>query len=269
MDSKKLVSVVLGLLIPVSYYLGYQSGSAKIEQGGQTVAAQSKPATAKVNYLDNEADYEANIRKSSLNEKNLLEKIAQLQFQYDLLKDKSKRDALDDEERRNLPHLFKQTLNEIPMDVIVPRLEKYANIDALTLSTMSDQRQFVSRLAEVAMQGIITEEDADQETLLGPIMFSRSPGVDAATMSEFSTTTKTIFAKFSTVAFNDATVFAKWYRVEDGQVLLFRQLPINQQDSNFIWVKNDKGFERGLYKVDVFQMNEQMELLSSGLYEVR
>ena len=197
----------------------------------------------------------------------MLEKISQLQHQYDILKNKSKRDTLNQQELESLPQHFTETLNEIPLDLIVPRLEKYANISQENLDQVGDQRQFISRLAEVAMEGIITEEK-EAEPALGPVVFSRSPGMDSAVMSEFRDSDKTIFAKFSTLSFAEPSVFAKWYRIEDGEVMLFKQMPINLQDTNYIWVKNDNGFATGRYKVDIFKMSQEMELLSSGEYQV-
>ncbi len=60
----------------------------------------------------------------------------------------------------------------------------------------------------------------------------------------------------------------KWYHRGSGRIVLFRQFEIGAGDSNYIWIDNDKGFEAGAYRVEIYRVDEALTLLSSGEYRV-
>ena len=93
-----------------------------------------------------------------------------------------------------------------------------------------------------------------------------APGSDAATV--FTGSDKTIFAVFDTSGYRDTRVLVKWYNQQTGGIVLFRQFEIGAGDSNYIWIDNENGFEDGLYRVEIYRVNEALALLSSGEYRV-
>ena len=53
--------------------------------------------------------------------------------------------------------------------VVTSLIERYTAIPAEAMQSMPDQRAFVNRLAEVAMEGIVSEPEEDPKTILNAI----------------------------------------------------------------------------------------------------
>ena len=50
--------------------------------------------------------------------------------------------------------------------------------------------------------------------------------------------------------------------------MLFKQFDIASGDSNYIWVDNTKGYAAGEYRVEIYRVNQSLQLLSSGIYRL-
>ena len=247
------------------YYAGYQSGASQVE----TVAA---PATShpsatiksqKTVNFDAQPDDPGLVARFT----DLERQLASLKKKYQRLQQKAELDAGEREELQALPELVMASIDQVPMEFIAPSIERYTNIPAEVLEQMPDQRAFVNRLAEVAMDGIVDEPDADAEPKFGPVDFSRNAGY-ASPQEVFTTSDLVVFAEFDSYHFARTEVLVKWYRESDGRVMLFKQMPVRAHERNYVWLNDSDGLEPGKYKVEIYEVSQEMPLLSSGRYRV-
>jgi len=249
------------------YFIGYQHGVGNFNPTPAGIEPKVNDITPSVcDCIATES--KSHIADSTGNtNKSLLEKIALLQNQYQALQEKQNLDEFSSEQKQELPNLLKQTLDQLPIDMIASRIERYIEIPQETFERMNDQRAFVNRLADVAMEGIITESDEDSIALLGPISFS-DQYQGGAIKNIFSNKEVAVFAGFDTATFDKPVVLVKWYRTEDNKVFIFKQMPISPINTNYIWLTDQNGLEAGQYNVDIYDVSSQMNLLSRGSYQV-
>jgi len=249
------------------YYIGYQHGVGNPPPAPAGIESRVNDITpSSCDCVETQSI--AHIAASTDNtNKSLLEKIFLLQNQYQTLQEKQNLDELSREQKQQLPNLLKQTLDQLPIDMIASRIEKYIEIPQETFEQIPDQRAFISRLADVAMEGIITESDEDSIALLGPITFS-DQYQGGAIKNIFSNKEVAVFAGFDTATFSKPVVLVKWYRTEDNKVFIFKQMPISPTNTNYIWLTDQNGLEAGQYYVDIYDVSSQMNLLSRGSYQV-
>ncbi|MFT5400264.1 MAG: hypothetical protein ACI9LO_001792 [Planctomycetota bacterium] len=248
----------------IGYFLGYQQ-AVSTSGDNQLQTPRDRPVLSS-------AGAEAPVQP--VQQQQLFGKIAGLQEQLSDLRDKFSRlqnrsstESFNDDELSELPDLVKASLNQLPMEVIAPGIEKYTSIPVEVLANMPDQRAFVERLADVAMTGIVTEADEALEPVLGTVVFSKNAGI-AAPQGVFTTSDLIVFAEFDSYSFDKTEVLVKWYRLGDAKVFLFKQMPIRANDRNFIWLQNENGIEAGRYQVEVYDVSQEMQLLSAGRYQV-
>ena len=262
--SKFAVPIAALLLSALSgYYAGYQAGQADPEvslpRSLGTVAAAGKSSSATAT---DPGDAELLGRVVDLQHQ-----ISTLREKYQLLKNKSKLNVAEQEDLQALPELVMASLDQIPLELIAPSIERYTLIPAEVMQSMPDQRAFVNRLAEVAMEGIVSEPEEEPRPVFGPVDFSRNAGY-APAQKVFYTTDLVVFAEFDSYSFEQTQVLVKWYRVGDGKVFLFKQMPIRNNERNYVWINDNNGIEPGNYKVEIYEVSQEMPLLSSGRYRV-
>ena len=256
-----VAAVLLSAL--AGYHLGYRA--ALPATGGQpdavetTAAATPHPATVASSPRD-----DANLLGQMV---DLQQQMAELRDKYQRLKDSSQLDATEREELQNLPELVMASLQQVPLELVLPSIERYTAIPVEVLQGMPDQRAFVNRLAEVAMDGIVDEPEEEPRVMLGPVEFSRNAGY-APPQQVFATTDLVVFAEFDSYGFYRSEVLVKWYRVDDGKVALFRQMPIGSNQRNYVWINEQDGIEPGNYRVEIYEVSQEMPLLSYGSYRV-
>ena len=73
---------------------------------------------------------------------------------------------------------------------------------------------------------------------------------------------------FDSSAYDDEVVFVKWYAADTGRMSLFKQFSINTGDVNYIWIQDTEGLPSGNYRVEIYRVGENFELLSSGGYQI-
>ncbi len=248
----------------VVYYLGYQHGVGEKPPspvGSTPLLTIDKQSTCNCSAIQPLNELAAKSTKDKL----MLDEIFELRKQYQSLKDSTT--SLSEEEKHQLPDMIKHTLNQLPIEMVASRIEKYTKIPAEMFQQMPDQQSFVNRLSDIAMEGIITEPEESQFEMLGPIVFSNLLKGGEVKYS-FSSIEVVVFAQFDTATYNQLEVFVKWYRVDDGKVFIFEQMPISQQSTNVIWLTDQNGLEPGNYQVAIFDVSPQMNLLSQGSYTV-
>lgn len=192
--------------------------------------------------------------------------VATLHRLYPIFTDPGEREGMTLRQRQAVETEFQQLLQQVPLDLLLPQMEKYSVAYASQVKAFDDPQGFVARLSRVAMNGIITPAVVEAPAH-GSIRF-RPAATHAGDVTSFAPTDKTIFAVFDSSAYRDTRVLVKWYHRDTGQIVLFRQFEIADGDSNYIWIDNENGFGSGEYRVEIYRVNEILALLSSGEYRV-
>lgn len=269
--SLALVAALAGV-----YYLGFLQGRHSGDTARATRPAnqlQTGPAAARPARLS-AAGQVPGAPSHSANDRDLFDEVGRLQDSlqqlsaaYERLQQESARAGLSEAERAALPALIQDGLDQLPLPLLLPRIEAYTKIPRETLDSVWDQRAFVKRLTDVALNDILVSPEEPAEPLLGPVTFSGNPGFDGP-RERFSQAELVVFAEFDSISFDRPEVLVKWFRIGDGRVFLFEQMPIRPNQGNHVWLKNENGMEPGLYQVDIYEVSQEMPLLSSGQYQV-
>ena len=204
--------------------------------------------------------------ESGANSPGAIEAVATLHRLYPIFTDPAHRQGMTLQQRRAVESEFQELLQLVPMELLLPQMEKYSVAYAYQLESFDDPRRFVRRLSEVAMNGIITPPIAEPPAY-GEVIFKRA-AAEAEATNAFNGSDKTIFAVFDSSGYRDTRVLVKWYHERSGSIVLFRQFEIGAGDSNYIWIDNGNGFEDGEYRVEIYRIDEQLSLLSRGEYRV-
>lgn len=242
MPAKRRLIIVLGLLLVATVAI---SASLLTRNGNFTPQMAGEPDSSDV---------------------GAVEAIASLYRLYPLFTDPDRRVDMTLQQRQQAEVEFHSLLNIIPLELLLPQMEKYSIASAEIVRSFENPRGFVNRVAEVAMNGIITPESY-QKPAHGQVNFRKKIALGENSRL-FSASNKTIFALFDTSAYSDTRVLVKWYHAPTGRIILFKQFEISDGDSNHIWIYDENGFDNGDYKVEVYRVNPALPLLTSGSYRI-
>jgi hypothetical protein len=140
------------------------------------------------------------------------------------------------------------------------------------LEGVHDMRAFVSRLAAIAMDGTLAPSE-DLPPGLAHVEFATEVGPDNSASNptnHFRADAARIYAVFASEELGGEEIFAKWVRVEDGEVLLFGRYQIEPgDDHSYVWMaRPDQSWVPGSYRVDFYTSDESLDLLASGSHTV-
>jgi hypothetical protein len=192
--------------------------------------------------------------------------IARLHQLSPIFTDPKRRRGMSLQQRKATEIEASKQLQRVPLELLIPQIEKYSVVSGQQVRSFQDPRRFVTRLSEVAMNGIITPPNTEVPTH-GVVTF-KALASHAGNTRVFRGPTEKIFAVFDSAAYDDTRVLVKWYKPSSGSILLFKQFDIVSGDSNYIWIDNSKGYAVGEYRVEIYRVNQSLQLLSSGNYEV-
>ena len=195
-----------------------------------------------------------------------IEAVATLHRLYPIFTDPEQREGMSLEQRRAVETEFQALLQQLPLELLLPQMEKYSVAYPYQVTSFDDPQGFVRRLSQVAMNGIITPLEPEPPSA-GRVRFEHRAD-DQRDVRVFDAGNKTIFALFDSSAYADTRVLVKWYHADSGRIVLFKQFEISAGDSNYIWIDNNNGFEAGNYRVEIYRVNETLSMLSSGEYRV-
>ena len=192
--------------------------------------------------------------------------ISRLQQLSPIFTDPNRRRGMSLQQRKAAEIEASKQLQRVPLELLIPQIVKYSVASERQVRSFDNPRAFVTRLSEVAMNGIITPPNPEVPTH-GVVAF-KARASHAANTRVFRGPTGKIFAVFDSAAYDDTRVLVKWYQPSSGSILLFKQFDIASGDSNYIWIDNSKGYAAGEYRVEIYRMNESVQLLSSGIYRL-
>jgi len=163
-------------------------------------------------------------------------------------------------------------IGQMSHEELVSMLTSLTDYSPEELENVEDIHAFAERLAEVAMDGtLLPAEDLGPEvqnvSFTGEVMDDNSP---VAPRRHFGPEQERIYATFPSSELEGARVMAKWTRMDDGKVILFRRYRINPgEDWSFVWVGTPRsGWEPGAYRVDFYSADEEMKILASGQHVI-
>lgn len=192
--------------------------------------------------------------------------IARLHQLSPIFTDPNQRRGMSLQQRKATEIEASKLLQRVPLELLIPQIEKYSVASEQQVRSFENPREFVTRLSEVAMNGIITPPNPEV-SIHGFVAFKAS-ALHAASTKVFRGSTGKIFAVFDSLAYDDTRVLVKWYQPSSGSILLFKQFDIASGDSNYIWIDNSKGYAAGEYRVEIYRVNQSLQLLSSGIYRI-
>ena len=192
--------------------------------------------------------------------------IARLHQLSPIFTDPNRRRGMSLQQRKATEVEASKQLLRVPLELLIPQIEKYSVASEQQVRSFENPRRFVTRLSEVAMNGIITPPNPEVPTH-GFVAF-KARASQAENTRVFRGPTGKIFAVFDSAAYDDTRVLVKWYQPSSGSVVLFKQFDIASGDSNYIWIDNTKGYAAGEYRVEIYRVNQSLQLLSSGIYRI-
>jgi hypothetical protein len=192
--------------------------------------------------------------------------IARLHQLSPIFIDPGRRKGMSLQQRRDTEIEARKQLQRVPLELLIPQIEKYSVASERQIRSFQNPREFVMRLSDVAMNGIITPPNLEAAAH-GPVAFKGAASQSGNT-KVFRAPTRRIFAVFDSAAYHDKRVLVKWYQPSSGRILLFKQFEISNADSNYVWIDTSKGNVAGEYRVEIYRVNQSLQLLSSGIYRV-
>ena len=155
-------------------------------------------------------------------------------------------------------------MNDDEISMIVSSL---TSLNREELENVEDLPRYAKRLAELALNDVSSEPNYyDPE--LRPIYFSLEPKPDEAVEAQqerFSAGRSRMHAIFPMEGYQRDSVFVKWTRNSDNQVMLFDRYPIrSEEDYNWVYLEPEAGWEKGDYTVSFISDDEEMSLLGTG-----
>jgi len=141
------------------------------------------------------------------------------------------------------------------------------NLTEEDLEDIDDLRAFSSRLAGIAAEGLLTDlEDADYAHVERVEFFA--PGSDTA-QGTFTTTEIKIIAEYPTPDDSPSRILVKWIQEEPYELLQFRRRSINPNgDYTTTSARQIGGWREGAYRVQIFSLNEEVDLLAEGRFDI-
>jgi hypothetical protein len=163
-------------------------------------------------------------------------------------------------------------IDQMDDDELISLMSSLTDYTSEELRDGRDLRAFAERLAEIAMDGTLT----DPEPLgrdVGVVQFAARVDIDNGPIdpsNRFSNSDRRIYAIFESADFGGEQVFAKWTRISDGEVMLFGRYPINPNDTySYVWLGAQNGsWEPGEYRVDFYDTDESLHMIASGMHVV-
>lgn len=140
------------------------------------------------------------------------------------------------------------------------------------LAEIEDLPRFATDLARIAMDGTVREAEMPDENVR-VIDFSEDITWDhraAFTQSQFGADTERIYAVFESDGLGLSQTLAKWTRVSDGEIMLFKRHHIRPAaDSSFVYLDAPaEGWRPGEYRVDFYSADPELRWIASGEHRV-
>jgi len=156
-----------------------------------------------------------------------------------------------------------ERIEMLPQPIIDEQLTRLFDEDGL--QKINDSRGFAKRLLEVAL----TDSDDDNTQQIS-IIFSTSPLQGSRLLNPNARVNKfdTIFAHITSPG-SRSTLLVKWQRLKSGEIMLLTNQPINTNGrEQYVFLRPQKGWEPGQYKISVHSMDDKITTLGVNLLTI-
>lgn len=163
---------------------------------------------------------------------------------------------------------LKASLNIVSDDQLLEYALQTSILDQSTLYGFQDTRAAVYRLIDITLG---TEDTLPEEAFdITKVMFSNQKpnGTSYSAQNEFLSTDGDIYAFFELTGYSHHTVLVKWFNVSSNKIVLMKNLPIKTAEAMHHIRINKSAWNQGIYKVEIYALDEEMPLLSSGSYQI-
>jgi hypothetical protein len=170
----------------------------------------------------------------------------------------------------DLDDLTQRTIAQMSDRELRTAIATTTELDEEDLEGVEDVHAYAARLAEIAMDGILSE--ADSPSGANRVLFATvAPRGDpsAVARDRFEPSDRIIYAIFPTGDYRDDYVTLKWYRTDVPQILMLDRHRIVPGDPHgWVWIRRPEDWEAGEYQVDVYSGDEGMRRIATGRYRV-
>ena len=143
--------------------------------------------------------------------------------------------------------------------------------DLAELEQIGNLHEFAKSYAQVAMAGILTEAPSTPES--GAIEFATRMAdlyEQGPPRTLFDAASPRIFGVFPLETAPDGELIAKWYRVDQPELLMLEEVPvISSHGEAFVRFDRPEGWPEGDYRLEVYAPGDEFELIAAGSYETR
>ena len=160
-------------------------------------------------------------------------------------------------------------------DDLIDLLSSLSPFNREEIASFSSPSLFAARLLKIGAGNAYEEQYQGNEYLYQPIFISsESKDQDSETSENddyfVPSEQDKVYANFSLPGgFHDSTVFVKWYNTTTKKTLLFKKMTVNPSERNHnIWLRRSNGWESGIYNVEIYSANENMNLIGASQFEV-
>ena len=145
--------------------------------------------------------------------------------------------------------------------------------DRSELEARRDLHRFATSLAGAALSGVVTDPlVADAQSIDFATRLRQSQDAEGAS-EVFPASARRMFGVFPLDEGARDQVIAKWYRVDEPELLMFRELPIREQNGQgFVRFDRREGWPEGEYRLEIYAFgddrssSDELELIASGDY---
>ena len=143
-------------------------------------------------------------------------------------------------------------------------------LDEDHISDIQDTRAFAGRLAEVAMESTDENSGSSENTNIDVrISISSEIGYhEMPTSDVVASKYKRLYANILSAEALDY-VLVKWKNVSTDELLFYKGVSFNPViDDQFIWTKPENGWERGVYQINIYKIDDELQLLANKRFTV-
>jgi len=165
----------------------------------------------------------------------------------------------------------REAIGQLSENDLESLLRSAVRMDSDDLAQIEDVPEFAHRLSEIAMNGVVEPDEAD-DGQAPTVFFTRTPernDPQAVGRHSFASDEHRIYAVFSRDGYNLDDVMVKWFRTDEPEILLFGRYPVTPNEKfSWVWLEKREGWEPGRYQVDVFSGDEALTPIGRGQFSV-
>lgn len=170
----------------------------------------------------------------------------------------------------DLDDLTQRTIAQMSDRELRTAIVTTTELDEEDLEGVEDVHAYAARLAEIAMDGILSE--ADPRSGANRVQFATAAPEGDPTegaRDRFEPSDRLIYAIFPTGDYPHDFVTLKWYRTDVPQILMLDRHRIVPGDPHgWVWIRQSEDWEAGEYQVDVYSGDEALRRIATGRYRI-